>query len=100
MLVDKTIKKFSSQNPYDKRVKFPAEENALFLSTGMAAVTSAAYKPAKTEREKESFYRTELVMLMFRELIKVYTKILTSNTEELIDDKSHLELEIRGSGPV
>ena len=41
MLVDKTII-FFSQNLHDKRVKFPAEENALFLSTSMAAVTSAA----------------------------------------------------------
>ena len=42
ILVDKTIKMFFSQNLHDKRVKFPAEGNALFLSTSMAAMTSVA----------------------------------------------------------
>ena len=41
MLDDKTIKKFS-QNLHDKTVQFPVEENALFLSSDMAAVTSVA----------------------------------------------------------
>ena len=34
--------KIFSQHLHDKRVQFPAEENALFLSPSMAAMTSAA----------------------------------------------------------
>ena len=41
MLVDKTVKKSFAEFD-DKRVQFPAEENALFLSTNRAAVTSVA----------------------------------------------------------
>ena len=49
MLGDKTIKKIS-QNLHDKTVQFPAEENALFLSTNMAAVTSVASQQLKDWR--------------------------------------------------